>query len=95
MRTVPLGLDNIVLPSDATRRRTFEAANQTLHAGGDSSRHKWRVGELEFEALMRRLENAVSCRSSQWQSLTCFCLQFCHICHCCQLRILLVVDSVT
>jgi len=61
MRTVPLGLDNIVLPSDITRRKTFEAANQTSHAGGDSSKHRWRVGELEFEALMRRLENAVSC----------------------------------
>jgi len=60
MRTVPLGLDNIVLPSDATRRKTFEAANQTSLAGGDSAKHKWRVGELEFEALMRRLENAVS-----------------------------------
>ena len=62
MRTVPLGLDNIVLPSDATRRKTFEAANQTSQAGGDGSKHKWRVGELEFEALMRRLENAVSCK---------------------------------
>jgi len=61
MRTVPLGLDNIVLPSEATRRKTFEAASETSQAGGDSSQHKWRVGELEFEALMRRLENAVSC----------------------------------
>jgi len=57
---VPLGLDNIALPSDATRRKTYEAANQSSQAAGDSARHKWRVGELEFEALMRRLENAVS-----------------------------------
>jgi len=56
---VPLGLDNIALPSDATRRKTYEAANQSSQAAGDSARHKWRVGELEFEALMRRLENAV------------------------------------
>jgi len=60
MRTVPLSLDNIVLPSDATRRKTFEAASHMLPAGGDTAQHKWRVGELEFEALMRRLENAVS-----------------------------------
>jgi len=60
MRTVPLGLDNIVLPSEVTRRKTYEAASQTWQASGDSSKHRWRVGELEFEALMRRLENAVS-----------------------------------
>jgi len=49
-----------VLPSDSARRKTFEAANQMSQAGGDGCKHQWRVGELEFEALMRRLENAVS-----------------------------------
>jgi len=60
IRTVPLGLDNIVLPSEATRRKTLEAASEMSHAGGDSAKPKWKTGELEFEALMRRLENAVS-----------------------------------
>jgi len=59
LRAVPLGLDNIVLPSDELRRKTFEAANQMAAShDGDGSKRKWRAGELEFEALMRRLENA-------------------------------------
>ena len=63
LRTVPLGLDNIILPSEEAQRKAFEAANKADHLigpGGDASSRKWRRGELEFEALMRRLENAVS-----------------------------------
>lgn len=65
LRTVPLGLDNLVLPSDEARRKAYEAANSgsAVQAGGgdaDGTKRKWRAGELEFEALMRRLENAVS-----------------------------------
>ena len=59
---IPLGLDNIQLISDDVRRQTFEQANQG-GGGVDSegeSRRRFKVGEMEFEALMRQLDNTVS-----------------------------------
>ena len=45
--------------SPAAREQVKEV---TSHGGGgvDSSGKKWKIGELEFEALMRLLDNAVS-----------------------------------
>ena len=44
--------------SPAARAQVKEV---TAHGGGgvDSSGKKWKIGELEFEALMRLLDNAV------------------------------------
>lgn len=60
LRTIPLGIDNIILPSAEARRKAYELANQVQQTAGDGANRKWRRGELEYEALMRRLENAVS-----------------------------------
>ena len=55
---MPVGLDNLVLVSKEIQDKTAKVANQ---AGGgvDTSGKKWKCGELEFEAQMRLLDNAV------------------------------------
>lgn len=58
---MPVGLDNIVIPSAAAREQTHRVANQG-GGGVDSTGRKWKIGELEFEALMRTLDNSVSCQ---------------------------------
>ena len=57
--TIWSGLENVIEASPAAREQVKEV---TSHGGGgvDSSGKKWKVGELEFEALMRLLDNAVS-----------------------------------
>ena len=42
-----------------TRRRTFEIG-QRGGGGVNSSKKEWGVGEMEFEAQMRMLDNSVS-----------------------------------
>lgn len=54
LRAIPLGLDNIHLPSEEARRRAFELGKRP--PSGDK---KWKHGEMEFEAMMRHLDNAV------------------------------------
>ena len=53
------GLENVIEASPEARAQVKEV---TSHGGGgvDSSGKKWKIGELEFEALMRLLDNAVS-----------------------------------
>lgn len=68
---MPYGLDNLVLIEESTRRKVFERAQlggggvDSKSEGGPSGdgekkKRKWGVGELEFEAQMRQLDNAVS-----------------------------------
>ena len=68
---LPLGLDNLVTIDDSTRRKVFERAqrggggvNSKSEGGadgtGDKKKRVWLVGEMEFEALMRMLDNGVS-----------------------------------
>ena len=67
---VPLGIDNLVTIDEPTRRKVFESSqrggggvNSKTEGGPDGSGNKqkvWGVGEMEFEALMRMLDNAVS-----------------------------------
>ncbi|ESN96222.1 hypothetical protein HELRODRAFT_185073 [Helobdella robusta] len=47
LRTAPLGLDNLVLPSEEVQKKIVQLALK-----------KQRKNEIEFEALMRHLENA-------------------------------------
>jgi len=55
LRMISGGLDNIALPSDEEKRRIFESANQMTLSGDETK--KWRLGEQEFEALMKHLDN--------------------------------------
>lgn len=61
------GVDNLWIPSPEVQKRMLEARRNESEEGdqfGDGSGggggKKWKVGELEFEALMRCLDNAVS-----------------------------------
>ncbi|TRY77416.1 hypothetical protein TCAL_12434 [Tigriopus californicus] len=71
LKMMPMGLDNLVLIEDDVRRKVFErgqmgggGVNSTSEGGpdgsGDKKKRTWGVGELEFEALMRNLDNSVS-----------------------------------
>jgi len=62
------GLDNLVLPSEEEKRKAYEAARQ-LPMSADGK--KWRLGEQDFEALMKHLDNVVcslGCLLSQVQA---------------------------
>ncbi|KAB7495796.1 Protein hu-li tai shao [Armadillidium nasatum] len=69
MRMAPLGLDNLVLVSDEAKQAAYETARRSGAGGVDSKQEggasqqgqkerKYKVGEIEFEALMRTLDNA-------------------------------------
>jgi adducin len=73
MKLMPLGVENLVLVSDETRKQVYEAARRAPDAMPKQSQDatdgpttapkkekQWRVGGVEFEALMRMLDNAVS-----------------------------------
>jgi len=60
LHSISGGLDSLVLPSDEEKRRAYEAARQ-LPVSADGK--KWRLGEQDFEALMKHLDNVVSCIS--------------------------------
>merc|ERR1711953_1367888 len=57
VKMMPLGLDNLVLIDDETRRKTFEIG-QRGGGGVNTAKKEWAVGELEFEGLMRMLDNS-------------------------------------
>ena len=71
MKLLPLGLDNVILMSDEAKKKAYETAHSG-GAGGVNSKdigegkgeakkeRKLKFGELEFEALMRSLDNSVS-----------------------------------
>ena len=56
---MPVGLDNLILVDEETQERTFKVGSQG-GGGADTSGRKWRCGELEWDALMRTLDNSVS-----------------------------------
>jgi len=64
---LPAGLDNIVTMTDEQRKSIYDAAKYPpegtlpppLPAGGNTVDKRWRIGGLQFEALMRMLDNAV------------------------------------
>jgi len=69
LKMMPLGLDNLVEVGEEARRRARETflrgggggVDSQQEGGADGSGEKkksFRVGELEFEALMRQLDNA-------------------------------------
>lgn len=70
LKMAPMGLDNLITIDESTRRKVFEAGQRggggvdsSSEGGPDGSgkarKCKWTVGEMEFEALMRMMDNAV------------------------------------
>lgn len=69
LKMMPYGIDNLVLIDDDARRKAFEVSQRggggvdaKSEGGADGSgkkTKKWSVGEMEFEALMRALDNDV------------------------------------
>ena len=63
LRVAHISKDELNLPSEDTMRRMYEAAQGGQGGGGgdaqDGGKKKWRRGEVEFEALMRHLDNCV------------------------------------
>ena len=57
LHSIAGGMDSLVLPSDEDKRKAYEAARQ-LPVSADGK--KWRLGEQDFEALMKHLDNVVS-----------------------------------
>jgi len=58
LRLMPAGLDNIHVPNEETRRRLAEVHHAQLSDLNASENKRWRLGEIEFEACMRCLDNA-------------------------------------
>ncbi|KAL4135105.1 hypothetical protein QTP88_006758 [Uroleucon formosanum] len=66
LKVLPVGLDNIMTMTDEQCKFIYDAARSPpegtlpspLPAGGAVADKRWRVGGLQFEALMRMLDNA-------------------------------------
>ncbi|XP_063231334.1 protein hu-li tai shao isoform X6 [Bacillus rossius redtenbacheri] len=70
IKLMPMGVENLVLVSDETRKQVYEAAHRApvvapklpegsdLPPSGLKKEKQFRVGSVEFEALMRMLDNA-------------------------------------
>jgi len=70
LKMVPLGIDNLIMIDEPTRRKVYEmgqlgggGVDSLAHDGpageGDKKKNKkWGVGEMEFEAMMRMMDNA-------------------------------------
>lgn len=69
-----MGLDNIITMTDEQRKLIYDSARSppegivlaTLPAGAAVSDKRWRLGGIQFEALMRMLDNAVCSKSIQF-----------------------------
>ncbi len=79
LKVMPFGKDNLLLLSDETRKIMYDAARKVpenvvppvpnVPAAAAVAEKRWRVGGLEFEALMRMLDNAVSVVFIFWSYL--------------------------
>ncbi|KAF2362529.1 Class II aldolase/adducin N-terminal [Trinorchestia longiramus] len=68
MKLVPVGLDNLIMVSDEARQLTYDTSRSGFGgvdskseggaAGQGQKTRKFKTGEMEFEALMRSLDNA-------------------------------------
>lgn len=67
LKLMPVGLDNLVMVSEEARKQIYEAARKAPEslpkadvppALEEKVQRKWRIGGVEFEALMRMLDNA-------------------------------------
>ena len=60
IKSLVVGLENLCVPSAETQRRLAEMSQAPNDSPSLFENKKWKVGEMEFEALMRCLDNAVS-----------------------------------
>ncbi|XP_039282248.1 protein hu-li tai shao isoform X3 [Nilaparvata lugens] len=66
MKLMPLGVDNLIMVPDEARKQIYDSARHapdgTAPAPASTAvgakEKRWRIGGLEFEALMRMLDNA-------------------------------------
>ncbi|XP_067003897.1 protein hu-li tai shao isoform X2 [Anabrus simplex] len=69
IKLMPMGVENLILVSDENRKQLYEAARRApdsapkqessdLPPSGIKKEKPWRIGGIEFEALMRMLDNA-------------------------------------
>ncbi|CAH1282368.1 unnamed protein product [Diabrotica balteata] len=67
LKLLPVGIDNLVLINDEVRKKIYDAAHKAPESTPRPDQpsilegkveRKWRVGGVEFEALMRMLDNA-------------------------------------
>ncbi|RZC40889.1 hu-li tai shao [Asbolus verrucosus] len=67
LKLIPVGLDNLVLLNDEIRKKMYDAAHKAPESSPRPDQpsilegkveRKWRIGGVEFEALMRMLDNA-------------------------------------
>ncbi|XP_018565786.1 protein hu-li tai shao isoform X2 [Anoplophora glabripennis] len=67
LKLLPVGIDNLILLNDEIRKRIYDAAHKAPESTPRPDQpsilegkveRKWRVGGVEFEALMRMLDNA-------------------------------------
>ena len=58
IKMMPMGVDNLVLIDDETRRKAYEIGQRGGGGVNANTKKEWGVGELEFEALMRSLDNS-------------------------------------
>merc|ERR1719187_357006 len=57
LKMMPYGIDILILIDEETRARVYETG-QRGGGGVNTANKEWGVGELEFEALMRMLDNS-------------------------------------
>lgn len=53
------GIDNLLLMSSETVHQAHEVASNVSGIQGHGSGKKWKIGELEWEAWMRSMDNQV------------------------------------
>lgn len=82
LKMVPLGVDNLIQIPEETRQKVYlrgqqggGGVNSKSEGGPDGSGDKskkrvWGAGEMEFEALMRNLDNAVSVYTTSMNTAT-------------------------
>ena len=59
VKALVAGLDNLCIPNPETQRRLAEMSQVPNDGLNLHENKKWKMGEMEFEALMRCLDNAV------------------------------------
>jgi hypothetical protein len=63
MKLIPVGMDNLALLGEETRKHLYDAAHGAdakQQDGATKKERRMKVGDIEFEALMRMLDNSVS-----------------------------------